>query len=312
MAGPLDPGQELVSFDPYFFWQRKGGKMPDTDREPYDETGWTDQGWRQILDTVNGAAATKRNPRVAVTGDRLGRLGSRPSGDDGVAIALQLVYPEMDLMQIISSMSKAVQTASTEVRTLVVQNATGQAGNYPIVLDGTVHQVPLLASDNTPALVATKVRNFAFPGWTIGGADAAVTLTATEPGRKGPAAITAGHLGVTARLEATVLGYNAKNSRAVDKRAQTEFMIGFEGMAPAGSLFSEDTHIRAVGYAVENNANTEWVWRETGLDALLRPNLTLECLPAPFSDAQLEDSGVSRALIDRNRKFNYFDQPIAA
>lgn len=312
MAGPLAPGQELVSFDPYFFWQFKGGKFPDTDREPYDESGWIDQGWRQILDTVNGAAATKRNPRVAVTGDRLGRLGSRPSGDDGVAIALQLVYPEIDLMQLISSMSKAVQAASSEVVTLTVQAATGQAGNYPVVLDGIVHQVPLLATDATPAAVATKIRNHAFPGQTTSGTDAAVVFTAVEEGRKGTAAITAGHLGVTARIEKTLPGYNAKNGRSVDKRAQTEFMIGFEGVAPAGSLFSQDTHIHAVAFAAENNANTEWVWRETGLDALLRPNLTLECLPAPFSDAQLENSGVSRALIDRNRKFTYIDTPIAA
>jgi len=312
MAASLDVGQELVSFDPYFFWQPKGGKLPDTDREPYDETAWTDQGWRQLLDTVNGAGVTKRNPRVAVTGDRLGRLGSRPSGDDGVAIGLQLMYPEMDLMQIISSMAKAVQTAQTEVVTLTASSGASAAGDYPVVLDGVVHQVPLLATDNTPALVAAKIRGFAFPGWAAGGTDNAVIFTAAAGGRKGPAAVTAGHLGVNATIVKTVPGYNAKNSRAVDKRAQTEFMFGFEGVTPAGSFFAEDTHWLAVGYATENNANAEWVWRETGIDALVRPTLTLECLPAPFLNSQLEGSGVSRALIDRNRKFNYFDSPIAA
>ena len=308
----IDPGQVVTSFDPLFFWQPKGGKLPDTDRDLYEIEGWTDQGWRQILDTVNGAAATKRNPKTPITGDRLGRAAMRPSGDDGVAVGLQLLFPEMDLVQIISSMSKAVQTASTEVVTLTVSAATGQAGNYPVVLDGVVHQVPLLATDNTPALVAQKIRAHAFPGWTTGGAAGAVIFTAAAAGRKGAAAVTANFLGVTATIEKTVPGYNAKNSRAVDKRAQTEFMIGFEGIAEAGGMFPVDTHIRAVGYAMENTANAEWVWRETGADAVFRPTLTLEALPAPFSNSQLENSGVSRGLIDKNRKFNYFDQPLAA
>lgn len=308
----LQTGQTVTSFDPLFFWQPKGGKLPDTDREPYEAEAWTDQGWRQIEDTVNGAAATKRNPTVAATGDRLGRVANLASGDDGVSIGLQLLFPEMDLVQIISSMSKAVQTASTEVVTLTVTGGANAAGDYPVVVGGVVHQVPLLATDTSPAQVATKIRAHAFPGWEASGADAAVILTADEPGRKGPAAVTAGALGVAATIEKTVPGYNAKNSRFVDKRAKTEFMIGFEGIAPAGGMFAAETHIRAVGYACQNTANTEWVWRETGLDALFRPTVTLECLPAPILDSQLEESGVSRALIDRNRKFNYFDQPVAA
>jgi hypothetical protein len=310
MANTLQAGEEVTSFNPLFFWQPKGGKYPDTDREPYDESAWTDQGWIQIKDTVNGASVTKRNPKTPVTGDRLGRVKNIPSGDDGVAIAVQLLYPRMDLLTIVSSMSSAMQAAATEIDTLVVSSGATAAGDASVVLDGMNTPVPLLASDSTPQAVAAKIRSTSFAGWTTGGSDAVVTFTAITPGRKGAASFSGGASGASGTMQKTTPGLSAKTGRFVSKKARTEFMLGFEGVAEAGGLFPEDTHIMGIAAACENTANAEWVWRETGADALLRPNNTLECLPAPILDSQLEGSGLSRAILDPSGKFTYVEKVI--
>lgn len=309
-VGTLEAGQDVASFNPLFFWQEKRGLLPDTDADVYDVAAWKDRGWRQLIDTVNGAQVTKRNPKVPVTGDRLGRVKNIASGDDGVSLGLQLLYPEIDLMQIISSMQKAIQGATTEVVTLTITTAASANGNASVVLDGMITPVPLLATDNTPAAVAAKIRGTAFAGWTTSGTDAAVIFAAITPGRKGAASFAGGTSQAAGTIEKTVDGQAAKNSRYVSKKAETVFMFGFEGIAEEGTLFGPETVVRGLAYACENTANADWVWRETGVDALIRPTLTLECLPAPIADEQLEGSGISRNLIDPNRKFNYIDSPV--
>lgn len=311
MPGTIEAGQDITSFDPLFFWAPKGNPLPDTDREPYDLTAWTDRGFKQILDTVNGAAVTKRNPKTPVTGDRTGRVAMLPSGDDGVAIGLQLLFPEIDLLAIISSMNQAVQTAAGEVVTLTVTAGANAAGNVSVVLDGLSTPVAVLATDTTADQVAAKIRATAFAGWTTGGTGAVVTFTAAATGRKGAAAFSGGATGATGTIQKTVEGLNAKKTRYVSKNAQNSFMLGFEGVAEAGGLFDVDTHIMAIAFNAENTANAEWVWRETGADALIRPTLTLEALASPITDLMLAGSGVSRNVIDPSRKFIYVEKEVA-
>jgi hypothetical protein len=137
-ATVLEPGQDITSFNPYFFWAPKLNPVPDVNAEPYDVESFVERGFRQILDTVNGAQVTCRNPKTPVTGDRLGRVKNLPSGDDGVAIGMQLLFPEMDLLQIISSMNKALQTATSEVVTLTITAGASAAGTVNVVLDGMI------------------------------------------------------------------------------------------------------------------------------------------------------------------------------
>ena len=97
-----------------------------------------------------------------------------------------------------------------EVNTLTVTAAATTAGNVTITLDGVPFTVPVLATDNTTALVATKIRTASYPGWVTGGTNAAVTFTNVAAGKKITATFSGGTTGATATVAKTQPGYIGK------------------------------------------------------------------------------------------------------
>lgn len=313
----LGAGEGYTTLDPVVGWAPLGSTPPHIDTNYADISAVRNSiggAWREIVDTVNGIAVTKRNPKTPVPGERFGRLGMVSSGDEGVGLGLQLATPEMDFMSIVASMSKKVVAAASAVYGLTISVGATTAGNLTITLPGlTPVDVAVLATDTTPAGVATKIRAAAFPGWTTGGAGSAVTFTKTATGRApGPASFAPNDTGVVGSLSATQDGHVAFNARAVDKSSINQFMLYFHGIAEPGSLFSEPTEVMAIAYAAENTANTEMPFRWSGLDAVVRPTLTLEANPAQVTPTQLIGSGLRIEDIDNARKFNYFDKVRAA
>lgn len=307
----LGAGETFTMLEPVVGWAPLGSTPPhiDTKYEDLKATRNSIGGvWREIVDTVNGIAVTKRNPKTPVPGERFGRHGMVASGDEGVGIGLQLLTPEMDFMAIVASMSKKVVAAASAVYALTISVGATAAGNVDITLPGLAPvSVAVLATDTTPAMVATKIRAATFTGWTTSGTGAEVIFTKVATGRAvGTASFDPAATGVVGALAATQDGHVGFTARAVDKGAVNQFMLYFHGFAEPGSLFEEATEIMAIAYAAENTANTEMPFRWSGLDAVVRPNLTLEANPATITETQLLGSGLRLADIDNARKFNYF------
>jgi hypothetical protein len=97
-------------------------------------------------------------------------------------------------------------TTSVEVASLTVSAAASSAGNVTVTLNGVGATVALLTSDNTPTLVATKIRATTFAGWTTGGTGATVTFTATTGGVKTDATYSEGATGATGAMTTTTQG----------------------------------------------------------------------------------------------------------
>lgn len=313
----LGAGETYTVLEPVVAWAPLGSTPPHVDTRYNDIKAVRNSiggVWREIVDTVNGIAVTKRNPKTPVPGERFGRLGMVSSGDEGVGIGLQLSTPEMNFLDIIASMSKKVVAATSVAYGLTISVGATTAGNVTITLPGLAPvDVALLATDTTPALVATKIRAAAFTGWTTGGTGGVVTFTKTATGRVlGTATFAPNATGVVGSLVSTQEGHVAFTTRAVDKSATNQFMLYFHGVAEAGSLFEMETEVSAVAFAAENTANTEMPWRWSGLDAVVRPNLTLEANPAQVTAAQLVGSGLRLEDIDNARKFNYIEKLKAA
>ena len=105
-----------------------------------------------------------------------------------------------------------------EVNTLTVTAGATANGNLTITLDGVAFTVSVFATDNTPELVAAKIRNATYTGWTTGGTGAKVTFTCDTPGTKTTATFNGGSTGVTATVEKTVagsisIGYHMRKAR---------------------------------------------------------------------------------------------------
>lgn len=94
-----------------------------------------------------------------------------------------------------------------EVASLDVTAGATSDGDATVTLNGVGTTVTLAsATDNTAALVATKIRNTAFAGWTTGGAGTTVTFTATTGGDKTDATYSAGTTGATGTMTTTTQG----------------------------------------------------------------------------------------------------------
>ena len=105
-----------------------------------------------------------------------------------------------------------------EVNTLTVTAGATADGNLTITLDSVAFTVSVLATDNTPELVAAKIRNATYTGWTTGGTGASVTFTCNTPGAKITTTFDGGSTGVTATVEKTVagsisIGYHMRKAR---------------------------------------------------------------------------------------------------
>ena len=100
-----------------------------------------------------------------------------------------------------------VTAPATELDTLTVTAACSTSGNVTITLDQfSIFTVAVLDTDNTVDLVATKIRNASYTGWTTGGTNAVVTFTCNTTGAKTTAIFAGGTTGVTASVVKTNTG----------------------------------------------------------------------------------------------------------
>lgn len=97
-----------------------------------------------------------------------------------------------------------------EVENLVVNAGATADGNLTITLDGNTFTVGVLATDNTATLVATKIRNASFAGWTTGGSGTTVTFTAITAGLKTAPTFAVASTGVTGTMTVKMAGYVGK------------------------------------------------------------------------------------------------------
>jgi len=93
-----------------------------------------------------------------------------------------------------------------EVNTLTVTAPCTASGNLTITLNGVVFTVPVLSTDNTTTLVATKIRSFTYTEWTTSGTGATVIFTANTTGARTTATIGVASTGVTATIVETTSG----------------------------------------------------------------------------------------------------------
>jgi hypothetical protein len=286
---------------------------------PYgNDAAWQAAGFSRIMDTVNGIGLTFRNPRVAVNSEERGRLGQVAGGDEGVTIGMQLVSIEMPLLEKLSALVKATQSGTTHTETFTVTAGLATNASPTVTLNGTTYTLTgaTSAAQGTTAALATFMRtasnytpaipNTGASGWTIGGTGNDVIFTAATAGARGGtyAFGTAGS--ATATRVSTVVGYGSTDFFHLDKNADMKFAIGIEGVAPAGTLYSTRRYIRGVAYHVEQTANVEHRMAHTAIDAVFRPNATLECQPAvEIPSTSLTNTGVSATSLDPNRRFDY-------
>jgi len=97
-------------------------------------------------------------------------------------------------------------TGVAQVSTLTVTDKCSTAGNVSVILDGVTFPVALATTDNTTALVATKIRSATYTGWTTGGSGSTVTFTKITKGSVGTMSYSAGPTGATGTLANTTTG----------------------------------------------------------------------------------------------------------
>lgn len=331
----LTPGNDIVVLKPNLWWAPLYTKIPKAGL-PLNQDWATlvDPLWVKIKDTINGIQVTNRAPIIPIVSEERDRIGSVRGGGGGggrggggaaaaagagTAIAFQaLTFTEAFWLKA-NYMTKATAAAAAEVVSMTFLTAATANGNLDIGLgatDGlTTTHTPVAvtsATQSTAILVATAVRGTSFTGWTTGGTGATVTFTSTATGPRGPHSFGAAGTGVTVGASdpsVTTAGHYALNASYIDQDADHSVMVGFEGRAKAGSIFSQDTIIRGFGYRCENTQNGIDVWRRTGADAVIKPNLVLECIPADtatLAGTMTTGTGVTATLIDPDGKFNYF------
>lgn len=99
------------------------------------------------------------------------------------------------------------------------------------------------------------------------------------------------------------------DSAYLDPTADHAFMVGFEGIAKAGTAFSTDKLVRGFGYRCEQTPNAIETWRYTGVEAVIKPSFVLECFPADYqklANTMITGTGITRSLLDPACEFNYF------
>ncbi|MPM69070.1 hypothetical protein SDC9_116014 [bioreactor metagenome] len=97
-----------------------------------------------------------------------------------------------------------------EVDTIAVTAGATADGNITITLNGQNFNVAVLAADNTPTLVATKIRNATYNGWTTSGSGTSVTFTRNIAGKTVTAVFSGGTTGVAATVTKSQPGYIGK------------------------------------------------------------------------------------------------------
>ena len=93
-----------------------------------------------------------------------------------------------------------------EKNTITITAGATTNGSIIITLDKESFSINMTTEDNTPELVAAKIRSASFKGWTISGSGNAVIFTCNTAGSKITATFNGGDTGVTATVEKTLSG----------------------------------------------------------------------------------------------------------
>jgi len=135
-----------------------------------------------------------------------------PKGTYATLAALQAAYPAP--VPPISNNIYIVLASNgvVELDTLTVTSIPTVAGNVTITLNGAPTTVALILTDNTTDLVATKIRNTVFTGWTTGGSASVVTFTKATVGTNTTPTFSAGATGVAATIVVTTAGVALRTS----------------------------------------------------------------------------------------------------
>ncbi|WP_273845394.1 hypothetical protein [Rubrobacter calidifluminis] len=104
-------GSNLAVFRPYIFYAPVGSPVPPI-TTPYGLETWPSP-WKPIRDTVGGISPTPQNPQDTIQGDRQGVVGRMPTGEATVAIAMQALYADIDLVMALSPFVKTSVAAVT-------------------------------------------------------------------------------------------------------------------------------------------------------------------------------------------------------
>ena len=104
-------GRQPAILDPTVYWAPLQTIIPSRNMAPLKDGGVMPAGWNLIYDSANGAALTIRNPQVAISGDKHGRLRSAPGEDFGVALGLDNRTPTAEFINLISNLESKLLAA---------------------------------------------------------------------------------------------------------------------------------------------------------------------------------------------------------
>jgi hypothetical protein len=154
-----------------------------------------------------------------------------------------------------------VSASATEVDTLTVTAPCTTSGNIIIRLDSVDFTITLdSATDNTTDLVATKIRNIAFAGWTLSGTGSTVIFTCNTAGAKKPAQLLTTTTGVTITVVQTTIGaggYVLGDAQVADFTTGTgDKLCSIAGAKPASGVTQSLTLPNARKLA--NNRGVGW------------------------------------------------------
>jgi len=173
----------------------------------------------------------------------------------------------------------SVATLASEVDTLTVTASCTTAGNIIIKLDQyNIFNVAVLTTDNTTALVATKINAFVYTGWTTSIAGSVVTFTCNTTGLKTTAIIVPGTTGVTASIVKTTTGaggYVVNDAQSVNFTATTgDKLCSVAGMKPISGL-TQATHIVNCRQ-IANNRGIGWEQQHFNASSAIQMLLIVE------------------------------------
>lgn len=309
-------GRQPAILDPTIWWAPLQTKLPAR-ALPFGAP-WP--AWNLIYDTANGAAFTIRNPQVAISGDKRGRLRSAPGEDFGVALGLDNRTPTEEFMDLVSNLASSVLATQNYVASLRITTGNTAASTVTVNVNlsnalGVLVAFPVVIPANASAIAAADaIRAATFAGYTTGGAPGTdtVTFTSTTTGTRTEATFTTA--GSVVGQMGTAQVYSPETTvKTFDRSRLSRFMVGLEGVVEAGTWRDVDTMVRAVVYWAEDTANAEHIWRSAGADSIFHAATTLEALPSTITPAMVQGTGYRVEDLDKDGRFNYLlSAPVAA
>jgi uncharacterized membrane protein YgcG len=325
---PTPAGSGVTIFNPKFWISDTlTSDLPDADLAL--GAAWP-TGWRLFDNHAENVKIDFQNPQVAIRTKDRGVLDYIPGDEDEISLTVQTHAPEFQDLLYTTNTRKYLAAATMQVLTLTVTAAATATASANVTVNGTMVPVALTTGDATTA-VATKIRAASFTGYTTGGTGAVVTFTATTAGAKGAYAYDANGTGATATFAVTTPGRGAITASIMDKTYRHYMMVGVEGYAKAGGLFTEDHIARFMAFRATpaeegggrrgggggggggggrrrgggggggrggggDPGSMQWGW--AGEDGWLQVSLNVECLSNPNASTLLTDANYPTGIHD--------------